>query len=171
MPVILVFLLLLVGAADFAAAEVYRCRDDEGRLIMTDDPGKFPEGCRPVEGDRSEKGGSFIVIETPDVPDPAGRSVEQAVRDEQAKTSRREELSAAFKEEARELARTYHQALVKRNEAYNSWSYGSRQVVKNATETMEQAKKRKKELLKEIREAYLPGEVREEVRRLLDPIP
>lgn len=171
MRMMLLLLLFLLALPAVNAAEVYRCRDKSGTLVMTDDPSKFPQGCRPVEEDSGAKAGSLNILTSPDVPSPPGQSVEQAVREQQAETAQRETQSAAFREEARQIAQAYQQALEERNEAYNSWSYGSRKVVKEATETMEEAKKRKQELIREAQNAYLPGRVREEIRKLLDPVP
>jgi hypothetical protein len=167
---VMLLLFLSLFAAEAATAQVYRCRDEAGNLVMTDDAAKFPPGCKPLEKD-DDREGSLNVVPAPEVPAPPGRSVEQAVREQQAETSRRKERIASFRAEAREIAGDYQQALVKRNEAYNSWSYGSRKAVKDATETMEEAKKRKRELLAEVYDAYLPGRVREEVRKILDPVP
>lgn len=168
---VMLLLFLSLFAAEVAANQVYRCRDEAGHLVMTDDPAKFPPGCRPLEKGGDDREGSFNVVPAPEVPAQPGRSIEQAVREQQAETSRRKERIASFRAEAREIAEDYQQALVKRNEAYSSWSYGSRKAVKDATETMEEAKKRKRELLAEVYDAYLPGRVREEVRKILDPVP
>ncbi|PNU21763.1 hypothetical protein C2E25_00610 [Geothermobacter hydrogeniphilus] len=69
---IIVLVVSLTVAAPVFAVELYPCRDQEGRLFVTDDPGHLPAGCALL-GAPSGKG-SFSVVTSPHSGDsPAAR--------------------------------------------------------------------------------------------------
>ncbi len=162
--------LLLVLVPLVSEGEVYRCRDRSGTMLMTDDPSKFPPGCQPV-ADSAEEEGAFTVIETPARSSAGANGVEQAVRHQRAETSQRQDQIEAWKAQAQELARTYQAAVDRRNQAYNSWSYDSREVVKESLEQMEAVKKKKTQLLQEVTRVFIPAPDREIIREALATIP
>ena len=167
---IFAMVLLLVLIPLLGAGEVYRCRDASGTLVMTDDPSKFPPGCDPVE-EGGAADGAFNVIQTPAAPPVDPAAIAREVREQQAVTSRRQDLIESWKDRAKELAQSYRAAVDRRNQAYNSWSYDSREVVRQSLEQMEKVKQQKAELLREVSGVFVPAPDREAIREALSAIP
>ncbi|KIH75659.1 protein of unknown function [Geoalkalibacter ferrihydriticus] len=165
----LAFLFLAPGSA-WAADEIYRCRDQSGQLVMTDDPGKFPPDCEPLD-EAPESEGTLSVQPTPEPLPGVARSAEEDAHRARAERAERQERIAAWKDEARELVATFQGAETRRNQAYRRWSYSSREVVQEALEQMEAARQGKEELLREIDRVYVPAPDREEIDRILEAIP
>lgn len=153
-----------------AEAQVYRCRDQSGILLMTDDPSKFPPGCRPVE-DPLEGAGALSVAPTLDESEMPAAEAEELARREQAARAERRALIETWKGRAQELAGAYQAAVSRRNQAYNRWSYGSREVVRQSLEEMAQARAGKEKLLEEMAQVFVPAHERAEVDDILQAIP
>ncbi|MDO3377889.1 DUF4124 domain-containing protein [Geoalkalibacter halelectricus] len=166
---VLTVLFWVLVPAVVPAAEVHRCRDEQGRLFVTDDPGKFPPGCVPVTepGD----GGALSVLPMAE-PEPAARNnAEAAAERERAERAERQARIASWKSEARDLAALYQEAETRRNQAYRRWSYSSREVVQESLAQMEEARTGKESLLREMDRVFIPGPDREEIHRILEAIP
>jgi hypothetical protein len=157
-------------ATTLSAQEIHRCIDESGNLVMTDDPGKFPPGCRPVET-KPDGQGTFNVLPSPDVPAPATENAQAAADRVRAEISDRQEQIAAWKDQARQLVSDYQAAETRRNQAFRRWSYSSREVVRQAQEQMAQALEDKEKLLQEVDRVFVPAPDREEIRRILEDIP
>jgi hypothetical protein len=165
---------LLVATCLPSHAEIYRCRQASGSLLMTDDPSKFPPDCTPVKKNGSEgKGpsGSFSLMPEAQVPSVGSGDVEQAVREQRERLEERRDRIAGWRDKASELASQYEQAVVRRNEAYNSWSYDSREVVRKSLEEMTRIKKEKQQLLQEVEKARIPSPDRQAIKQTLSAIP
>ncbi|ORJ62160.1 DUF4124 domain-containing protein [Geothermobacter hydrogeniphilus] len=66
---IIILVVSLTVAAPVCAVELYPCRDQEGRLFVTDDPGHLPEGCTLLGAPPGK--GSFSIVTSPDDSPPA----------------------------------------------------------------------------------------------------
>ncbi|TYO99310.1 uncharacterized protein DUF4124 [Geothermobacter ehrlichii] len=69
----LLFLLLILVVFSFqsaAAGRLYPCRDEEGRIFVTDRPYQLPQGC-VLLGPPPEGGGRLSIVPLPDVESPA----------------------------------------------------------------------------------------------------
>jgi len=154
-------------------AEVHRCRQPSGALLMTDDPSKFPPDCEPVKNGEVEESatGSFSLMPSRDAIPEASAAVEQAVRAQQEQIEERRDQVEQWSTQAGSLAAEYEQAVARRNEAYGSWSYDSRTVVRESLEQMERVKKEKQQLLRELEQAYIPAPERQAIKQTLDRIP
>ncbi|AJF05628.1 DUF4124 domain-containing protein [Geoalkalibacter subterraneus] len=157
-----------------AHAEIYRCRQASGSLLMTDDPSKFPPGCTPVEKNDSEgegAAGSFSLMPETEVPSAGSGEVEQAVSEQRQRLEERRARIAEWRDKASELASQYEQAVARRNQAYSSWSYDSREVVRKSLEEMTRIKKEKQQLLQEVEKSRIPSPDRQAIRQTLSAIP
>ncbi|WP_305041827.1 DUF4124 domain-containing protein [Geoalkalibacter sp.] len=153
-----------------AEAQVYRCRDQSGLLLMTDDPSKFPPGCRPVEED-SDTAGALSVAPAMDESEMPAAEAEELARREQAARAERQALIAEWKIQAQELADAYQAAVTRRNQAYNRWNYSSREVVRQSLEAMDRARAGKEQLLEDMAQVFVPAHERAEVDEILQSIP
>ncbi len=141
---------------------------------MTDDPSKFPPGCVPVRkngGEEKGAAGSFSLIPEAEVPDAGSGQVEQAVSAQRQRLEERRDKIAGWRDRASELASQYEQAVARRNQAYNSWSYDSREVVRKSLEEMARIKKEKQQMLQEIKQSRIPSPDRQAIRQALSAIP
>lgn len=166
--VVVFFSLLMVSAA--VAETIHRCIDPSGNLVLTDDPAKFPPGCKPLE-QAPEGGGTFNVLTVPETTSAAAGQADEAARLERAERSERQAQIAAWREQARDLVSTYQAAETRRNQAFRRWSYSSRETVNQALEQMEQAREEKQALLRQIDQMFVPAQDRDEIRGILDAIP
>ncbi len=168
----LVLAALIVATCLPAQAQIYRCRQASGALLMTDDPSKFPPDCTPV-GESGSEGvsGSFSLMPEAEIPSVGSGEVEQAVREQRERLEERRDRIAGWRDKAKALASQYEQAVVRRNEAYNSWSYDSREVVRESLEAMTRIKKEKQQLLQEIEQARIPSPDQQAIRQTLSAIP
>lgn len=165
---------LIVATCLPAHAEIYRCRQASGSLLMTDDPSKFPPDCTPVGGNGGEgKGvsGSFSLIPEAPALSVGSGEVEQAVREQREQLEDRRDRIAGWRDKAGELASQYEQAVARRNEAYNSWSYDSREVVRKSMEEMTRIKKEKQQLLQEVEKSRIPSPDQQAIKQTLSTIP
>lgn len=166
--VVVCFSLLMVSTA--VAEPIHRCVDPRGNLVLTDDPGKFPPDCKPLE-QVPESVGTFNVLTMPE-PDSGGLGqADEAARLERAERSEHQVQIAAWKEQARDLVSAYRAAETRRNQAFRSWSYSSRETVSQALEQMAQASEEKQALLQQIDQMFVPAQDRDEIRGILDAIP
>lgn len=165
---VMFFSLLMVPVA--VAEPIHRCVDSSGNLVLTDDPAKFPPGCKPLEQGPAG-GGTFNVLTMPETDSGALGQAEEAAGRERAERSERQAQIAAWKEQARDLVSAYQAAETRRNQAFRRWSYSSRETVSLALEQMEQAREEKQALLRQIDQMFVPAQDRDEIRGMLDAIP
>ena len=99
-----VLLLLVLAAA--AQAEVFRCRDTNGRMVFTDDPGHFPPGCRQ---ESSTPSGAVNVVPM-QVPAGTSQETEDYIRARDQKRQAEQQQMAEWLDAAHTIAESYRQA-------------------------------------------------------------
>jgi len=152
-------LVLILGFVNtFANAETYRCRNSEGTLVFTDDPARFPPGCRPEE--KKDGNGTLSVVPSPSAPPAPARAAEkQPMRQKGA------DQAKEWKEEAQKLASEYQETLTQRYQVMPAGE--KREVIGRIGEI----KKRRDELRRQIAGGTLSRRERAEIEEVLAGIP
>lgn len=169
---VLLLVALLTGVfLPTASAEIYSCRDRSGELHFSDNLQGLPDGCRSKE--QKIKPGNIdnlnFVPSQPEAPPPAvdfQRSVRAVDRDRQEVAQQSRQLPLR----AKKLLEDYRAAKQQKRQARRSWSYRSREVIKQADEEIVRARAGKKQLLQELEKSELSTEDKKTVQSLLDGI-
>lgn len=160
--------LLMIGSA---AAEIYSCRDADGRLHVSDNLQALPDDCRPEAKKLSDTGTDTLNV----VPYDAGSSspdfrFEQLLREQHQLQQERQDAAERLTRKAEELLTSYKQARQDRRTALRRWSYDSRQIIQEADEQIATVRTEKQQLLAELDEWRLSAETENLIRRTLDEI-
>ncbi len=99
-------MLLLLLLATVAQAEVFRCRDTNGRLVFTDDPARFPPGCRQKS---SSPSGAVNVVPM-QVPAGTSQETEAYLRARDQKRLAEQQQMTEWLDAAQNIAESYRQA-------------------------------------------------------------
>jgi hypothetical protein len=91
------------------AAQSFRCRTADGGLVFTDDPGKFPPGCREEAGEPEGSRGGVSII--PVAPPPPAAPLPPSRQDESVSG---EKAVGELKREALALAAEYRETVARR---------------------------------------------------------
>ena len=141
-----------------AAAEVYRCRTADGRLIMSDKQTNLPAGCTPLENPPGS--GTFNIMPSTEgsaVQSPAMQSEEAARPDATG--------GNAVQDQAQQLVQSYNDAVTRR--------YHSSRVVEQqkAMREITELRRKRQEVLDSLAKSGLSLDERHSVRKILDGIP
>lgn len=165
----LLLLMLLCGAPVIAAASLYSCRDSAGHLHVTDNLQALPDECRP-DAKRLEATDPDNLQFVPDrTPQPVvNPRFEKQVLEQERQTRQQQQEAQRMIAEAEELLALYQQAQQDRRQATRRWSYGSRQIIQQATEQIAEAQAGKERLLSELEQQRFSSDVDSRLRTLLD---
>jgi len=157
--VLFLFQILLLGAP-LMAADLVPCRDQAGRLFVTDKPDLLPPGCALLGAHPPR--GSFSVAPSPDaLASPAARGAMAALsRSEQYRRNR----AAVWKQRAEALSKQYRESV---NEVYRSGRSRERQVKRRQLAIIQE---KKRALMVEVRQSNRLN-LRREIGELLSEIP
>ncbi|MCW8859352.1 MAG: hypothetical protein OQK50_04090 [Deltaproteobacteria bacterium] len=132
-------------------AATYSCRDSQGQLHITDNLQALPEDCR----------GSARIYkpETPDnlnfvpqkaAPKGSGAEFQEDVRNAEREIQQKQLRIESYLQRAEQLSADYLQAEKEKRQATRRWSYGSRDIIRQADERIARARLGKKQLLQEL---------------------
>lgn len=152
-------LLLLLLLATVAQADIFRCRDTSGRLVFTDDPARFPPGCKE---ETAPPPGAVNVVPMP-APAGASKEAEALIRTREERRQAEQQQLAAWRKEAQTIADNFRQA--QRQRHYPRIHTQAR--IKAALEGMAEAAQKKKALLQSMAAAGASQDQVQEVTRLL----
>lgn len=157
-----------------AAAELYSCRDSEGRLHVTDNLLALPDECRADvrEEETSDPDNLPVVPEPAASPVVDSRSrVELEMLEQERRRQEQQQREDQLIREARGLADTYVQAQQDRRNAIRSWSPDSRRTIARAADEMAAARSGKQRMLADLERQRLPIRTSEQIRAILETIP
>lgn len=157
----------------FAAATLYSCRDNEGRLHITDNLQTLPDECRFEARELEERDPDNLHFVPERTPTPAidiRSRFEQEVREQQERQRDQERREADMVQEARELVALFQQAQLERREAIRRWSADSRRAIEQAGVDMDTARSGKQRLLAELERRRVSIRTSEQVRAILEQI-
>jgi Domain of unknown function (DUF4124) len=155
-------MLLLLLLATVAQAEVFRCRDTNGRLVFTDDPARFPPGCRQKS---SSPSGAVNVVPM-QVPAGTSQETEAYLRARDQKQQAERQQMTEWLDAAHGIAENYRQAQRQRYYPRLHTQAGTMA----ALATMSQAAQDKATLLQSMSTAGASQDQMQEVSRLLEEV-
>ncbi len=163
-----IFSLLLSSSV---CAEIYSCRDKQGRIHVSDNLQTLPDECR-AEARQLQATDPDNLHYVPDAgsvttSDPR---VEGFVREQQHRRQEREEAAERLLQKADELLSVYQQAQKDRRNAVRSWSYASRQNIQKAQQQIANVRMEKQQVLEELEQWRFSAETKDRIRRTLDGI-
>jgi len=154
-------LFLLLGIlASGASAETFRCRDAEGGMVFTDDPAKFPPGCKPIKENKGDVRGGLTIIPTSPAPVVRGGYGERSAPTGEGGSETRD-----WRKEAQILAEEYQKAQAQRIPTLPP------PTVYKAVVDMKRIVQQAAELRREMAGERLPAGDRAEIEQILSVIP
>lgn len=171
MRVLLLIILFINLSAGVVWAKTYSCRDSSGQLHFSDNLQGLPEECLGKEK-VVKPGPADNLNYVPATPVPQGSGIEfkhsvRAVeRELQAEESQKRQLHSR----AESLLENYRAAVAEKRQAKRSWSYSSRDKIKQADSEIAQARTGKQQLLDELDDAIIPAKEKAAVRTILEGI-
>lgn len=171
MSKILSLLLIIFFLAVTVQATTYSCRDKQGTLFMTDNPQSLPAECwgRAREVEPKDPDNLNYV---PAQADPQGAGVEfqKTIRDaEQVQQQKKAQVKGLLLR-AEQLAEQYQQAIQEKNNATRRWSYGSREIIQEADDRIQNSREEKQRLLIEMNGQKISGDDEKKILSWLDKI-
>jgi len=153
-------------------AETYSCRDNEGQLHIADNLMKLPEECRYQANTLDPKAtGKVNYVPAGGQTHQINNDFERAVRQEQQEVKRHEQEAQNIISQAKWLAESYENAVIKRKTALRSKKYGFREEIIEADKDMKRAIKDKKTLLQEVEKVRISTTQREQIEMFMNKIP
>jgi len=169
----ILWLLFLCGplSATAVLAETVYCSDAQGQKHIADDLMSLPEACR-AQAKKRIPADSNRINYVPPLSPPANSSArfKQAVGAEEKNLAQKKRYAEDLSRRAENILRTYAEAVTARKEALRSQSYGRRDVIRQASEQMQQSQEEKKALLKELENARIYGQERQAIEDLLNKV-
>lgn len=166
---LLLWLLVINGVA--VEATTYSCRDQQGRLFLTDNLQALPAEClgrqRVVEPQDPD---NLHYVPAQAAQPGSGVEFRQTVRAAQRAAQQKKEQAAKMLLRAEQLEEQYQQTVQEKNNAIRRWSYGSREIVQTATARIEKIKVEKQQLLTQLEEQKISRQVAQQIGARLDEI-
>lgn len=164
-------LLVMVFSAVTAQAITYSCRDKQGRLFITDNLQALPAECRG-QGQvlEAKDPDNLNYVPAQELPHGAGAEFQQTILDAQREQQQKQERAERLLQRAEQLAEQYQQAVQEKSNATRRWSYGSREIIQKADGRIEKAREGKQQLMVEMKEHKISGEVEKKIVVWLDKI-
>lgn len=169
-------LILMVAFATLslpAAAELYTCRDSEGRLHVTDNLQALPDECRADvrEVGADDPDNLHFVPEPTTAPPVDHRSeFQRQLLDQQRQQQEQRQREEQLIREARGLADQFEQAQQDRRNAISRWSPDSRRTIERAVDEMASARSGKERMLTDLERQRVSIRTSEQVRVILEQI-
>ena len=95
---------------------------------------------------------------------------QRAVRDAESEQLQKQGRIDGFIKRAEQLVEQYRGAVQEKNNATRRWSYGSREIIQKADSTIEKVREGKKQLLTEIAQEKISGDVEKTIVSRLNEI-
>jgi len=169
----LIVVLLLLGILPpfSVAAETYTCRDEQGRLYVSDNLQALPESCRAKVRKLSEQetGNLNFVPESPGVAKP-DRDFSRAVSAERKRLTQRQSREDELKKRSQAIAAEYQQAEKQKWTARRDLTSRSNALYGKAVQIQEQLRSEKKTILKELDQERLSTDMENEIRKNLEQV-
>ncbi|GAB4166097.1 MAG: hypothetical protein Tsb0017_24550 [Geothermobacteraceae bacterium] len=137
-------------AAPPAFGQLYPCRDDQGRLFVTNRPYQLPRGC-VLLGAPPPAGGSLSVVPPLEQESPAARGAMTAPSRIEQRRVARENL---WRRRAEQIVERWHQA---RGDIYQAGRSGERRAARDSLELL---RERRRALIDEVRRDGRPAMIR-----------
>lgn len=165
-------MIMMIGLPVIADANLYYCRDSQGRLHVADGLQNLPEECRgearqvePTDQDKLQ-----IVPERGPDPTQTRPRLDQELREQQHRIQQQQAAAEGMVAKARELATRYEQAQHDRRNALRRWTYDSRRIIQDAADQSAEAQRGKQQLLTELERERVPAATAQQVREILSRI-
>jgi len=167
----LLLMMVALLLATTVAAKNYSCRDSRGQLHFADSLTNLPEECREQAQElSSEPVDNLNYVPAPAAPSGSGIHFEHSVREAEQQLQRKQQLGKQLLQRAEQLAAQYATASTDKHRARRNWKYSSREIIKTADESIQQAWEGKQQLLQELSAADISREDGQRVRALLAQI-
>lgn len=169
---VFLLLLLLINLFVFSVwAKTYSCRDSQGQLHYSDNLQGLPEECLGKEKE-VKPGTADNLNYVPATPQPQGSGIEfkHSVRAVERDLQKEESQKRQLRSRAESLLERYRAAVAGKRQAKRSWSYRSRDIIKQADGEIAQARTGKQQLLDELADAGIPEKEKESIRTILKGI-
>ncbi len=170
---ILILMVVFATLPLMATAELYTCRDSEGRLHVTDNLQALPDECRADarEVEASDPDNLHFVPERTPAPAVDRRSeFERQLLEQQQQQQEQQQREEQLIREARSLAAKFEQAQLDRRNAIRRWSADSRRIIEQAANDMAAARSGKQRMLTNLEQQRVPIRTSEQVRAILEQI-
>ena len=169
---ILLLLIFLTGlVATSARAQIYSCRDSQGRMHYSDNLQGLPNEClgqqkevKPGVADNL----NFVPVSRDS--QGSGVSFRQSVRAEESKQEKTKQQGEQLQLRAEKLLASYRQASQKKRQATRRWNYESRKIIKQADVEILQAREGKQLVLKELADSRLTRQDKKRIEQLLEGV-
>ncbi|MBN1956958.1 MAG: DUF4124 domain-containing protein [Desulfuromonadales bacterium] len=171
MRILLGLFLMGFGFLTCVQAQTYSCRDSKGQLHITDNLQALPEECRgKTRAIEPRTPDNLNFVPSAQSPQGSGAEFEKDVLEVERAQQQRKDKVDEYVRRAAQLAEDYRQAEREKRQATRSWSYKSRDIIRQADERIEKARLEKKQLLKEMQGVRIPREQEKKIHADLEMI-
>ncbi len=171
MRVLVSMFLVLQFCGVAALAATYSCRDNEGRLYITDNLQALPEECRAkAEAMSKDDPDNLNYVPVQETPAGVGAEAQRQIEEVEQRIKQKRVLVDSYLSRSEVLAGQYEQAVKDIRKARRNWSYQSRDKIRAAEEKIEQVRIGKKKLLGEMGSQRLDPDKERQIMTTLDRI-
>lgn len=166
---LLIFLTGLVVPS--ARAEIFSCRDSQGRMHYSDNLQGLPAECLGQQKE-VKPGGSDKLNFVPASRDSqgSGATFRQSVRAEESKLQEVKRQEQQLQSRAEKILASFQQASQQKRQATRRWSYESRKIINQADAEIERARDEKQLLLRELADSRLTRQDKKRIELLLEAV-
>lgn len=171
MRILLGLFLICFAFLTCVQAQTYSCRDSKGQLHITDNLQALPEECRgEARAIEPRTPDNLNFVPPAQSPQGSGAEFQKDVLEVERALQQRKAKVDEYVRRAAQLAEDYRQSKQEKRQATRSWSYKSRDIIRQADERIEKVRLEKKQLLQEIQGVRIPREQEKKIYADLEKI-